>query len=1027
MSSARSGIKDLNSVQDELKKGKYEQQDHESAAKALGHLKTQLSLIKMTSDPLRQAGEKGISGLYETVSDALELEEQLWKGLAPQYADGAKIVPLLQPAFESVTNAFESLYPKPASGPAQTDAFGRDRTQAVNNAAGAVGRVDASGAKDEKSLFWENQQARQGDVDGPMVSAYQDFNSMMGSGHTPAQSVVFTNRREKAPVVLAVPGFDTTFTGGLTAGAAGNRADYSSLLRDSARSSYYAASLSGLPVKPVKAVVIPKKEEKLQPAVKPPPKVKTAAELAAELSEANCRQVLRDHSKIAEMCKDSPNLAPLLAGFMEALKEQFGTIEGLATNLAFMLLGLVLSALSGFGLIAKVAVSLVSFGFLIYTLGPLIKQGISATADWWKAKDGSTMKFDALLRMGKIGGSVMIMALMAAIGWGVGKTKPGKAAMSSVSSAVSSKLVSTGIAGKVGKLDAVVPPKMLATLKRWFGPAQNPVNDGPEQTAKTAKAVDEKAAPPGKTEVKPKLTPAENMARNQRHIQEATDDLFRQIQKKEGNLANVPYDQLVKAFDKIDDFPPEIPGRPASVLKREESVAAFAKEYLGIKEPVKVVAPDVKPASGAEIYKIQVGGKDVGVFKIFNKQGAPELMRELGSGSVYKGAGIEGMNTVKPMGAFRIGDTGRIGYFMETAPGNNLYAAMKSVRGHKGQSLSLPEVQGQVEAVAKVIADIHKKAGKSTVVSRSQKQQIVNKMMDNLESLLRPDEGKGRGWTISEKDYRKIKARVEAQGKAFVEAEGTVGVVNHGDGHPGNFYYDPKTKKVTVIDIETTMESFNMRGEGTMSRGNDVSRFMESIRLNNKSKGLNLLPDEIVALQKSFYEAYAKASGAKPGTLRTEIDFYNNKLHIAALKSAKNHADFATFLEVIIGEGPENLALPKSLGAAAAPIKLTSRIKESSYAVRQAESMGQQAQRDVDSLLRQLTAGNEQPGKGSHPLGNGFFELRGENGGRVIVKQTAPSSFDIVGKFQGHQRGKTANSALIQRIIDDYNAMNPEK
>jgi hypothetical protein len=53
-------------------------------------------------------------------------------------------------------------------------------------------------------------------------------------------------------------------------------------------------------------------------------------------------------------------------------------------------------------------------------------------------------------------------------------------------------------------------------------------------------------------------------------------------------------------------------------------------------------------------------------------------------------------------------------------------------------------------------------------------------------------------------------------------------------------------------------------------------------------------------------------------------------------------------------------------------------------------------------------------------LGNGFFELRGANAGRVIIKETRVNTFDIVGKFQGHVRGNAANSAIIRRLMSDY-------
>lgn len=56
-------------------------------------------------------------------------------------------------------------------------------------------------------------------------------------------------------------------------------------------------------------------------------------------------------------------------------------------------------------------------------------------------------------------------------------------------------------------------------------------------------------------------------------------------------------------------------------------------------------------------------------------------------------------------------------------------------------------------------------------------------------------------------------------------------------------------------------------------------------------------------------------------------------------------------------------------------------------------------------------------GIGSRNLGNGFYELRGADAARVIIQRVGPKSFDIVGKFQGHARGDSANSAIIQKLI----------
>jgi len=134
--------------------------------------------------------------------------------------------------------------------------------------------------------------------------------------------------------------------------------------------------------------------------------------------------------------------------------------------------------------------------------------------------------------------------------------------------------------------------------------------------------------------------------------------------------------------------------------------------------------------------------------------------------------------------------------------------------------------------------------------------------------------------------------------------------------------------------------------------------------------------------------------------------------------SAKIATKASGFLSRLFSKlfGNAALRLPRSLSAAV-NITTRSRIKDSPFAIRLAQKLSQSAQRDVDKLLSALKSGNANPGIGTRALGNSFFELRGSNAGRVIIKQTSSGSFDIVGKFQGHARGDAANSAIIQRFI----------
>ncbi len=115
------------------------------------------------------------------------------------------------------------------------------------------------------------------------------------------------------------------------------------------------------------------------------------------------------------------------------------------------------------------------------------------------------------------------------------------------------------------------------------------------------------------------------------------------------------------------------------------------------------------------------------------------------------------------------------------------------------------------------------------------------------------------------------------------------------------------------------------------------------------------------------------------------------------------------------------LTLPSSVGAQAAPVTITSAIKNSPYAIKLANGLkGTPAQNDVDNLVAQILKGNLNPGLGTKHIKGKYFEFRGRNAGRVIVKQTSPSRYEIVGKFQGHARGDTENSKIIYKLITEH-------
>jgi hypothetical protein len=107
-------------------------------------------------------------------------------------------------------------------------------------------------------------------------------------------------------------------------------------------------------------------------------------------------------------------------------------------------------------------------------------------------------------------------------------------------------------------------------------------------------------------------------------------------------------------------------------------------------------------------------------------------------------------------------------------------------------------------------------------------------------------------------------------------------------------------------------------------------------------------------------------------------------------------------------------------------VTVRSAIGDSRYATDVAEGLSDQAQRDVNNVLNEFMKGNDNPGLGKRSLRDGYFELRGRNNGRVILKQTGPNQYDIVGKFEAHTAGADKDTRLIQRLKDEYERTHPK-
>ena len=99
-------------------------------------------------------------------------------------------------------------------------------------------------------------------------------------------------------------------------------------------------------------------------------------------------------------------------------------------------------------------------------------------------------------------------------------------------------------------------------------------------------------------------------------------------------------------------------------------------------------------------------------------------------------------------------------------------------------------------------------------------------------------------------------------------------------------------------------------------------------------------------------------------------------------------------------------------------IEIVSKIKEDAGLVRAAKEACKNAdvQKDINHLEEELAKGNDNPGIGRKPIGNGIIEHRGKNGGRLYVRES-DSVIEILAKSG---KKKSNQQFVINRLKQIY-------
>jgi len=314
-----------------------------------------------------------------------------------------------------------------------------------------------------------------------------------------------------------------------------------------------------------------------------------------------------EHPTIAGMCANHPTIAPLLAGLLDAVKEQFGTVSGILMNLLFLILGLLMAvATGGVALILKL-LALIGASFAIFML---IRSLISAAGTYSSAKKGSPEKAAALRSMGLIGGNIMIMITMALVGFGIGKTKPGAAAVRSMEGGMSGALNKIGGTAMMESLNSRIPAPMVAALEKVFGKAPAKPGTAPKPAAKPRELLPEiienprVAAVAGKAGLVSRVTAA---IKSDVRSQVAVDmDLILRgalgAKPGDGKITGAQFNVLLR---RLTAYAESVEGGGISLAQRWGLKGVYPKgpnriDYKGF----GLIADEARAVSGAELHEL---------------------------------------------------------------------------------------------------------------------------------------------------------------------------------------------------------------------------------------------------------------------------------------------------------------------------------------------------------------------------------------------------------------------------------------
>lgn len=257
--------------------------------------------------------------------------------------------------------------------------------------------------------------------------------------------------------------------------------------------------------------------------------------------------------------------------------------------------------------------------------------------------------------------------------------------------------------------------------------------------------------------------------------------------------------------------------------------------------------------SGADVFRVTVGGRDAGVFKVFpDAEGARSEARAL---AYLESLGLDRLAGVAQRGVVDlvIGGKRRSAMLMDYA-GRSLteeIAALPPASEAAARAKAVDALAGKLGRVAEALAEFHNRTRTSDTIPES----IKKLPLEYVRERLRRD--------IPQGDLGQLAAALDSAIAAHLKAKVPQTGAFH-DAHTGNV--SAGEAGVAVYDVGRLLRSLEHPNSG-MTGVFDVGRFYEAL----DRFGPNLKPGELKALRERFLETYSRESGISQADLGSAI------------------------------------------------------------------------------------------------------------------------------------------------------------